>query len=303
MSRNWLKTGFFAVAILLTANLPSTAKEDLGFPTIGVRGQAMGNAFVAVANDINAIGWNPAGLAMIKDRQAQVSHTDLYQLGVDYNYVAFAQHGFGVGWAHIDSGDFLMGGGDFTQDMYLISGAEQMDPQTYVGASLKWHRQKYAPPGTVDSDRLPSGSSGEISSMALSADGFSIDVGALYLVDEATTVGASIYDLFGEIKTKNDDDADSDNLNPNIVVGFSRAPREDSLYSLQISHLGEESTVHLGMERKIQEELILRAGVDDEVVTAGFGFIRNEWELNYSYKNKTSVGLEQTQRFGAIVHF
>ncbi len=302
MSKNWLRTGFFAVALMLTANLPVQAKGDLGFPTIGVRGQAMGNAFVAVANDINAIGWNPAGLAMIKDRQAQVSHTDLYDLGVDYNYVAFAQHGFGVGWAHIDSGDFLMGGGDYTQDMYMVSGAEQMDPQTYVGATLKWHSQKFAPPGTVYTNRVPNES---INSESLSGDGYSIDAGVLYLVDEATTVGAAIYDLFGEIKTKNNTSGSgsSDSLNPNIVVGFSRRPREDSLYSLQISHLGEESTVHLGMERKIQDELVLRAGVDDEVVTAGFGFIRNEWELNYSYKNKTALGLEQTQRFGAIVHF
>jgi len=298
--RNLCLKGIFAAIVLLAACTAAHADAYLGFPTIGVRGQAMGNSFVAVANDISAIGWNPAGLAFVEDQQGQIAHSDLYQLGIDYNYVAYAQNKFGVGWGHIDSGSFLMGGGDFTQDMFIFSGSQQVDPQTYLGASLKWHRQKYNPPSantTRASEVSPS-------YWALSADGFSLDVGAMYLVDEVTTVGAAVYDLFGEIKTKNSDRADSsDNLKPNICIGISRRTQPDTLYSLQISRLGEESTVHFGFEKQIQQELVIRAGVDDEVFTAGLGFLHEDWEINYSYKNETSLGLEETQRFGAIVHF
>ena len=292
--------GLYAALIVLVGCTMAKADNYLGLPSIGVRGQSMGNAFVAVANDISAIGWNPAGLSFVKDQQGQVAHSDLYQLGVDYNYAAYAQNKFGVGWVHIDSGSFLMGGGDYTQDMFIFSGSQQMDPQTYIGASLKWHKQKYNPPPSTGSraDEV------DASYYALSGDGYSLDIGALYLVDEVTTVGAAIYDLFGELKTKNSPkDSSEDSLKPNICIGIARHTRPDTLYSLQISRLGEESTVHIGFERQLQEELILRAGIDDEVFTAGLGLLHNEWEINYAYKNETSLGLEETQRFGAIVHF
>jgi hypothetical protein len=287
----------------------ATGKSKSGFPAPGERAQAMGNAFVAVANDTNAVFWNPAGMALIKDRQAQISHTDLYNLGFDYNYLAYAQNSYGAAWAHIDSGSNLIGsdrkgsggGGDYSEDMYIIAYAKQMDPQTYVGASLKWRQQKYASPATL----LAINSFGGLArASSPSGDGFSVDLGLLYKVDEATTVGATIRDLFGEFKTKDPlNSTSSDRYDPDIAVGFSRQSAKDSLYSIQISSLGKESTVHFGLEKKIQSEFTLRAGLDDEVVTAGVGFQRNEWELNYSYKNKTADGLDQTQRFGAVFHF
>ncbi|HOX28671.1 MAG TPA: hypothetical protein PLQ76_05895 [bacterium] len=289
--------GLLLAAVITAFILPATSygKTNSGFPTVGERAQAMGNAFVAVANDASAIYWNPAGLALIKRRQAQISHTDLYGVGIDYNFLGYAQPMYGAAWAHIDSGSFLMGGGDYSQDMYIIAGARQVDPQTYVGASIKWHQQKYAPPATVV---------GTASSAALSGDGFSMDVGLLYMVDQATTVGAAVQDLFGELRTKNSNrSVNGDSLDPDISVGFSRQSDPESLYSIQVSRLGEESTVHFGFEKKLQPELVLRAGLDDEVVTAGFGFTRNEWQLNYSFKNKTSIGLDRTQRFGAVVQF
>lgn len=290
---------FFLATIVSIYAVPKIAlgsQADLGFPTPGERAQAMGNAFVAVANDASAIYWNPAGMALIKDRQVQISHTDLYGLGIDYNYVAYAQSMYGLAWAHIDADSFLMGGGDYSQDIYILAGARKMDPQTYVGASIKWHQQKYTPPGI-----LPENS---VTTPGRTADGFSLDIGALYVVDEMTTVGMTVSDLFGEIKTKNtDSDNSSTDLDPDISIGFSRHTDENSLYSVQISRLGKESTVHFGLEKKLQKELLLRFGVDDEVITAGFGFVRDSWEINYSYKNKTAPGLDRAQRFGALVHF
>ncbi len=293
-----------AAAAIMAAMAPAAAfagSADSGMPTVGERAQAMGNAFVAVANDASAIYWNPAGLALVKNRQAQISHTDLYGWGIDYNHVAYADGGYGASWSHIDASDFLMGGGDWTDDMYTIAGSRQVDPQTYIGAAVKWRKQKYNPPATIDSSRNPGNG---ITAYGLSGDGFSVDVGLLYLVDEATTVGATIQDLFGELKTQNTDrDVSADKMNPNISVGFSRKSDNDSLYAIQISDLGEESTVHFGIEKKLQEEFVVRAGVDDEVVTAGLGFTRNQWQINYSFKNKSGLGLERTQRFGAVVYF
>ncbi|MEO8167456.1 MAG: PorV/PorQ family protein [bacterium] len=43
---------------------------------VGARGVAMGESFVAVANDASALFWNPAGLADIKENEAIASHTE-----------------------------------------------------------------------------------------------------------------------------------------------------------------------------------------------------------------------------------
>ncbi len=280
---------------LVLGSAVARADASLGFPTIGVRGEAMGNAFVAVANDINSIGWNPAGLMAIDDRQIQVAHSDLYGFGIDYNYVAYAQHQYGVGWAHIDAGDFILGGGSYTQDMYIVSGAQQMDPQTTIGASLKWHTQKFSPGEE---------SVGTGESSAATSDGYSIDAGVLYKADESTTLGVTVYDLLGELKTKNSTSGLGDNLKPNICVGVSRLSNDKtSILAIQLSKLGEETTVHFGVEKKVQDELFLRAGMDNETITAGLGFRRDQWDLDYSYKNKPSTGLDKTQRFSATMHF
>ena len=49
---------------------------------VGGRGVAMGESFVAVANDASALYWNPAGLVQFTDNQAIASHTEQYRCPV-----------------------------------------------------------------------------------------------------------------------------------------------------------------------------------------------------------------------------
>lgn len=46
---------------------------------VGARPMAMGNAFVAVADDANAINWNPGALGLIQHRNATLSYNSLFQ--------------------------------------------------------------------------------------------------------------------------------------------------------------------------------------------------------------------------------
>ncbi len=62
--------------ILLLAAAPARAAyEDLG---AGARGPAMGNAFVPIADDVYAIYYNPAGLALLASPQFGASYTKYY---------------------------------------------------------------------------------------------------------------------------------------------------------------------------------------------------------------------------------
>lgn len=76
------------------------------FLRIGVGGQAlgMGEAYVAVADDVNAIYWNPAGLAQISKPQIALSHNELYQ-SIRHEYAAYC-HSFRGGVIGV-SGTYL----------------------------------------------------------------------------------------------------------------------------------------------------------------------------------------------------
>ena len=56
---------------------------------VGSRALGMGGAFVAVANDVTSMYWNPAGVSRVPGTQAMFSHTQ-WLADVSFNYAAFA---------------------------------------------------------------------------------------------------------------------------------------------------------------------------------------------------------------------
>jgi len=64
------------------------AAEFLTIP-VGARGIAMGSAYTAVADDISAIWWNPAGLGFLENKEVMFNIVD-YTLDLTYNYFAAA---------------------------------------------------------------------------------------------------------------------------------------------------------------------------------------------------------------------
>ncbi len=65
---------------------------------VGSRGVAMGESFIAVANDASALYWNPAGLVQFGENQAIASHTE---------YVADIKHDFFGAVYHVSEGDAI----------------------------------------------------------------------------------------------------------------------------------------------------------------------------------------------------
>jgi hypothetical protein len=83
--------GAFFLWLILPAGWLS-AEETAAFLRIlpGARPMAMGQAFTAVAEDLNALDSNPAGLARLKGRQVLFSHADLFE-GARYDFLGYAQ--------------------------------------------------------------------------------------------------------------------------------------------------------------------------------------------------------------------
>lgn len=58
---------------------------------VGSRALSMGGAFVAVANDVTAGYWNPAGLVESKGIQVQFMHAKQFMSSIQYDYLGFSK--------------------------------------------------------------------------------------------------------------------------------------------------------------------------------------------------------------------
>ena len=70
---------------------------------VGARGVAMGESFVALANDASALYWNPAALVQFTQDQAIAAHTE-YLVDIKHEF-------FGIAW-HLSGQDAV--GASFT---------------------------------------------------------------------------------------------------------------------------------------------------------------------------------------------
>lgn len=86
-----LLTGILCVAIGISfaGTVGTTGAQFLKLAT-GARPVGMGETFVGLADDVNAIYWNPAGLNQIKGKEATFTHAVWFQ-SMFFSYVAYCQ--------------------------------------------------------------------------------------------------------------------------------------------------------------------------------------------------------------------
>jgi len=123
---------------------------------IGPRAISMGGAFVATADDITALYWNPAGIATQQNNSAMFSYTSWFA-GINYNWAAASINlgtmgSLGASVTYLDYGDMEVttlaeqdGTGEkFTaSDMALgLTYAMKLTDQFSMGATVKYINQK-----------------------------------------------------------------------------------------------------------------------------------------------------------------
>ena len=75
----------FAAEIYSNAGTTGASFLKIG---VGARAVGIGEAFVAVADDINSLYWNPAGLSQIQRHEVTAMHSEWLQ-GVRYEYIGY----------------------------------------------------------------------------------------------------------------------------------------------------------------------------------------------------------------------
>ena len=278
---------------------------------VGARPLGMGKAYVAVAEDADAIFVNPAGLAHSANPKLTTMYASLmgdvsYQvIGGVYPLGEKMAVGAGMVGASVDginltdSSGNALGTGSWSDRVFFLSIASYLsqfgpkfDADVLVGANLKY---------------FSSGGSG-VSGVADSGSTFGLDLGLLWPVNSRLMMGLNMQNAVGgnisraastdlvqrtlklgaKIKLLGSDDAQP------LVWDDSRKLYCTADYDHNYKTV---DTAHFGIEFWPTGNLALRAGLDDRDPTAGLGLRVSGLEFNYAYHPYSSGGDDTTHYF------
>ena len=273
---------------------------------VNARALAMGNAYTALANDASAPYWNPAGLGQLSWQEATFLYANLYS-GTSLSYLSYAQpflerNVLGISWVSLGTGDIektdvfgdVLGNFSDKENAYYISYARKISEKFDAGANLKIITQ--------DIDTY-------------SAFGYGLDLAGMYYPSKILTVGATLQNVLSpRLKLKDEPDDFPMNLKLGTAV---KLLDQKLIYDLDLDYLNlmpkkslyESGTGksllkwHTGLEYNYPVKLAtlaVRAGVDYQEITAGFGVSTRYFDFNYA------IGLndlETTHRFSINARF
>ena len=301
-----------------TANAQAEAGAQSLLIAPGARSDAMGRAYVAVANDANAVWWNPGALAFTTGHDVSSMYARLVpDLAEDvfFSYTSYAQHvegwggiGFSLGYlsygksiaTDVDGNEL----GTFTS--YEVAptiayGTELMNNMGF-GVALKFVRVDLAPADKTQDRAQGAGSS------------FAADVGALYKVPQLkSSIGLAIQNLGPNIAYIDQDQ--SDPLGRNAKLGVAVTPVETELYRVVVAADVNRSLLphgawieNAGGEFEFNRLLALRVGYIYDPrgtiknFTYGLGLLYHGVRFDYA-RVPQSEFLERVNRFSASYHF
>ncbi len=277
----------------------------------GARAQGLGNSFVAVADNADAVFANPAGLGQVSNRQVSYTNVSLLLVGIDgddlgQHVVSYAQPlgdklGLGLGYERI--GSSLM-----SENGAFVSLSYQVQRRLQVGVSAKYLFWSVGaiPPDNGRPDPVSNQSAGNVG----------LDLGLLW---QSPVAGAQVGVLLKNINQPNVKwgevkdaagvvDSDAGGLPMDMHVGVGYRLSSQSLVSVQYVRRdvtggdSAENGLVVGGETQLLEGLALRAGgrrmLSEDAgggLNAGLGYQWNQLVFDYAY----DIGLELTETNGA----
>lgn len=182
--------GLVALALLLLAGPCYGAFEDIG---AGARPVAMGSAFAAVADDVNTLYYNPAGLGQLRHPQMTAGYGRLYMGLTDGSNLGSGFMGVLVPLRDGNAGTLGLGAlnlqlqGAYSEDAYYASYGRKIAGSLYGGASLKLLRRSYGSDAYTQIDPLFQNHKRSMSTTSL-------DLGLLYRVSPYVVLSAGLRD-------------------------------------------------------------------------------------------------------------
>ena len=282
---------------------------------VGGRASALGEAFVAVANDASALYWNPAGLVQFKDDQVMFSH-NIWVVDINHDFVGAVYHldesnAFGVSFTSLSMQDMPVtteyqpfGTGEFFSfgDIALaVTYSRKMTEQFSFGGTVRYIEE------TLDK---------------LKMRGVMIDLGTYYWTGLGTSRFAVAVSNFGNQLAPDGDvvligkrsASQWQAFSPPTVfrIGFAFEPYQNDFNrittSIQLNHPNDNSeNISTGVEYSWRNIFFLRGGykfnVDEQNYSFGAGVnvpvsIANV-TVDYAYSNFVRLGT--AHRFSIIL--
>lgn len=295
-----------AAAVLMAAAAPARAAfDDLG---AGARGPGMGGAFVAVADDVYTLYYNPAGLGLLERPQLGTAYSALYPglkdaSNISTSFIAHAQplaegrHGtLAVGWNSLTLNSL------YREDAFYLGYGRRWltvgDGELYGGLNLKHLRSSFGsfpeaanavPAGGV----VGGGQSDPLLSGRRSQTALDSDVGLLYRLGKHYGVGLDV--MHANSPNVAFGGADKDRLAPVVKIGFNYRSLLSNLsvqYDAQRSPAGsQDHTLTTAAERWFPRIFLgdfglrgaLGAGTRDyKQLSAGVSYRTRRFSADYS---------------------
>ena len=267
----------------------------------GARSASLGNSYVAIADDADAVFANPAGLGQLSNTQMAYTNVSLLYTGIEgddlgQHVVSFAKPmgNFGIGLGYERIGSELM-----SENGAFLSMSYQFGRSLNIGLNTKY---LFWQVGNIpNNDPLANTTAGNVG----------VDFGLLW----QTPVQGARFGLMVKNVNKPDVsngtaanvDPDAGSLPMDVHAGVAYQVNPSSLISVQyvMRDAGgdaSDSRVVVGGETTLVEGLMLRAGgsklFEDDMsgdINAGLGYVFGKLHFDYGYR----IPLDLTETNGA----
>lgn len=298
------RNNLFIAVILLLSSVPAVfaGGTTVSFLKLGsgARATGLGGAFTAVSDDINALSYNPAGLANLKRSEMGFTRAELVE-GVSYNFLGYSRPvakgnmGFGVNYLSQSSiegrGANREVTGKFGASDTAINLAygRTLTARTGLGVNLKFITSRIA---------------GE------SANGWAVDAGWRYKAPvKGLGLGFAVQNIGPEMKFMDEGSA----LPLTVRAGMGYTVLDNVLLSFDVNRqINEKKTVFsFGSEYTVFNSFSMRAGYlksavsggnnlsDSDGFKAGFGFKLRSFNLDYAVTPFGDIGKAHRISLGA----
>ena len=295
---------FLVIGLIYTSSIEAIDSSAGGaggqFLTVGpgARPSGMGGAFVGLANDINTLWWNPAGMGFFTSPEMMFMHDESFQ-EISYEYLAYVHR-------PVFANQLVFGG-----SAYYVNEASNINKTTISsfqsGASLgsfdAWDLALTVGVGYKWTEDLSVGANLRYIHEDIdnySAAAFGSDFGLLYKVPSMPgfSMGLSAQNIGTDLKFKSR--SDKSPINVRGGFGYVRALRADkdrlSLVLDLNAPVDDAFYVQGGGEYWVNNMFSMRVGYNGQSddassgLTAGAGFNYQNWFLDYAFTTFGKLG-------------
>ena len=247
----------------------------------GAKAVAMGEAYVAVANDVTSTYWNPAGLANLHSLGVHFTHNKWFQ-DVSHEFVAlsipYRKQTLGLSVSYTSIGDIEYRTSPTTEPLSTVSAhdlavgfsyARNLNNTFAVGATVKYLHEKIY----LDT-----------------ASGFAIDAGMLYNPHfGGLTFGVSTVNIGKMGKMRQEEISLPTQVRGGIAwqKQMNSVIKHVTLATEMVTDEFEDVYFHAGFEGIFEDILALRAGYqfgyDTKDLSFGIGLCIGRYRLDYAY--------------------